>query len=100
MSIRLANSIHARRHRLGGTLTTSRMRAANDNALPHFDDGMLVETLRHFARHGLAAAAQARRLAEQARQAGNEEAYAHWSEICRALDRRMGRELAAHANAN
>ena len=48
-----------------------------------------VEALRHFARHGLAAAAQARAEAEAAQAAGNAEGRDHWIAVCRQLDRRM-----------
>jgi hypothetical protein len=58
------------------------MQAANDQRL-------LTEALRHFARHGLSAAAHARSRAEAARSARDEEAFHWWISICRQLDRRM-----------
>jgi hypothetical protein len=72
-----------------------RAHAANDNFLAQPDDATLRAALRHFAEHGLAAAEQARRHAEDAFFAGDREAYRWWLDICRTLDRRMARELAA-----
>ena len=72
-----------------------RARAANDNGQTEPDDAVLRAALRHFAEHGLAAAEQARRHAEDAFFAGDREAYRWWLDICRTLDRRMARELAA-----
>ena len=51
---------------------------------------LLADTLRHFARHGLAAATQARAQAEVADAAGDSTGRDHWIAICRQLDRRMG----------
>lgn len=53
------------------------------------DGDLLAETLRHFARHGLAAAAQARSEAEAASASGDRAARDRWIAICRQLDRRM-----------
>ena len=63
------------------------MQAANDQR-------MLTEALRHFARHGLSAAAHARENAEAAKAASDEEACRWWISICRQLDRRMADALA------
>ena len=54
----------------------------------------LKAALRHFARHGLGAAAQARTQAEAAFFAGDREAYRWWLGICRKLDRRVASQLA------
>lgn len=62
------------------------MQAANDQRL-------LAEALRHFARHGLSAAAHARANAEAARAAADDEACQWWISICRQLDRRMADAL-------
>jgi hypothetical protein len=62
------------------------MQAANDQLL-------LAEALRHFARHGLSAAAHARANAKAARAADDEEGYRWWISICRQLDRRMAEAL-------
>ncbi|MCT2399860.1 hypothetical protein [Novosphingobium mangrovi (ex Huang et al. 2023)] len=60
-------------------------------ALPEADNDeqLLIDTLRHFARHGLAAAAKARAKAEMASRTGDDEARDYWIAICRQLDRRM-----------
>lgn len=68
-------------------------RPANDNGAERPSDAMLHAALRHFAEHGLAAAQHARRQAEAAFFAGDRQTYQWWLEICRALDRRMAREL-------
>ena len=70
-------------------------RAANDNAVTEARDGLLRDTLTHFARHGLGAAEAARREAERAFFAGDRQTYQHWLGICRALDRRLAASLAA-----
>jgi hypothetical protein len=70
-------------------------RPANDDNEAGADDAMLRAALRHFADHGLAAASHARRRAECAFFAGDRDAYRWWLGICRTLDRRMARELAA-----
>jgi len=67
---------------------------ANDNGA-RATDAMLHAALRHFAEHGLAAAQRARRQAEAAFFADDRQSYLWWLEICRALDRRMAKELAA-----
>jgi len=81
--------------------------AANDNVrvahpLPANDtdlDSVLGEghllnaALRHFAQHGLAAAAQARSKAEAARLSGDESGFEWWLGVCRQLDRRMADAL-------
>lgn len=53
------------------------------------DPDLLADTLRHFARHGLAAAAQARTQAEAAQAGGDQANCDRWIAICRQLDRRM-----------
>lgn len=53
------------------------------------DERLLADALRHFARHGLAAAAKARTEAEQAAALGDSAARDRWIAICRQLDRRM-----------
>ena len=68
---------------------------ANDNGGDRTSDAMLHAALRHFAEHGLAAAHRARKQAEAAFFAGDRQGYQWWLEICRALDRRMAKELAA-----
>jgi hypothetical protein len=96
MSIRFAAPPQALRVRLSG----SRARAAaapagNDNLAAHSDDALLHASLRHFAEHGMGAAAQARRRAEAAFFAGDRDGYRWWLGICRTLDRRLAQEMAA-----
>ena len=71
-------------------------RAANDNAARIGHDAVLRDALKHFARHGLAAAEVARREAEKAFFADDRRGYDHWLSICRALDRRMAAACEAH----
>lgn len=98
MPIRFAGPARAHAPRL----TPLQARAAmalpvNDNGGDKAVDAMLHAALRHFAEHGLAAAAHARRQAEAAFFRGDRQAYQWWLEICRALDRTMARELDARA---
>ena len=69
---------------------------ANDNGDTTGSDHLLHSALRHFARHGLAAATEARHLAEDAFFAGDRETYEHWLGVCRTLDRRMAEAIAKH----
>ncbi|VVT12590.1 hypothetical protein [Erythrobacter sp. EC-HK427] len=67
--------------------------------VPANDNGHAVQrnvmdaALRHFAEHGIAAAQNAREQAILAGKAGERELFEYWLEICRALDRRMARQL-------
>jgi len=67
--------------------------------LPANDDGDVVgpahvnAALRHFAKHGIAAAQHAREQAINAGRAGDRKSFEWWLEICRALDRRMARGI-------
>ncbi len=94
MPIRFAPALY-RTRATKPLLRMVRTHAANDNFLAQPDDATLRAALRHFAEHGLAAAEQARRHAEDAVFAGDRGAYRWWLDICRTLDRRMARELAA-----
>lgn len=60
---------------------------ASASALP--ENTVLPDALRHFARHGLSAALQARLKAEAAQAVGDELASVRWLAICRQFDRRM-----------
>lgn len=73
-------------------------RAANDNCDRDGDDHteLLRSALEHFARLGLAAAADARDNARKAHFRGDRQGYLHWLGICRALDRRMAVALASN----
>lgn len=104
MSIRFAAPRHAIRNRMEHTAArVACLVAANDN--PSLANGAnasrhdrlakatIDAALRHFARHGMAAAQQARTRAQAARAEGDEQGFAWWLEICRALDRRMACEI-------
>ena len=67
---------------------------ANDNGGAPLRDQVLRAALLHFAEHGLRAAQDAGERAVTALAAGNRADYAHWLEICRALDERRARGLA------
>lgn len=58
------------------------------------DHRLLAEALRHFARHGISAAACAGANAEAAHAADDEEGCQWWIAICRQLDRRMADSFA------
>jgi hypothetical protein len=72
-------------------------RASNDNGRAigdlMADPQVMRETLLHFARFGLGAAASARNEAASAFEAGNDDEGRRWLAICRQLDRRMARKL-------
>jgi hypothetical protein len=96
MSIRFAAPPQARNVRLSGASARAAIvHACNDNNAVHSDDALLRAALRHFSEHGLAAASHARRRAEAAFFAGDRNAYRWWLGICRTLDRRVARDLAA-----
>lgn len=65
------------------------LRPANDNRGKRVSNTHLHAALRHFAKHGLAAADHARQQAMAAADAGDRQTFEWWLEICRALDRRM-----------
>lgn len=71
-------------------------RAANDNGDAGQNSDVLRAALKHFAKFGLAAAADARDQARTAHFAGDRAGYLHWLAICRALDRRMASALASN----
>ena len=79
-------------------------RGANDNGRAigdlMSDPQVLRDTLLHFARHGMGAAAVARREAAEAFDAGNETSGRQWLAICRQLDRRMARGLEGRISAS
>ena len=80
-------------------LSKQRPRAAsNDNVVGvsvngRSDDHLLHAALRHFAQHGLRAAHEARKQAENAFFAGDRESYRWWLGVCRTLDRRMATQM-------
>jgi hypothetical protein len=67
--------------------------AANDNPRDVRNDPVLRAALRHFAAHGLGAAADARRRALAAQTANDVESYRWWFGVCAKLDRRMASTL-------
>lgn len=72
-------------------------RAANDNpggtGACGVEARLLGAALRHFAEHGLRAAEDAARQAEQAWRAGEIETGRWWIEVCRKLDRGLALDL-------
>jgi hypothetical protein len=72
-------------------------RPANDNLLSENDDSALWEALRHFARHGLRAAARAAEAAETALEAGDRESFEWWLEVCGKIDPSLSEALARKA---
>ncbi|MGB7374805.1 hypothetical protein [Pontixanthobacter sp.] len=73
------------------------LRVANDNG--QLSNGLgcnnplMQAALRHFAQHGLSAASEAAKCAEDAFTAGDREAYDWWIGVCRTLDKRMAAEI-------
>ncbi|MEO5587294.1 MAG: hypothetical protein ABIQ81_06335 [Novosphingobium sp.] len=101
MTIRFAAARHSESTAIARALTPVGLpAAANDNACADAErfprDEVLRAALRHFAEHGLGAAEQAHRNAEEAFFAGNRQDYRHWLAVCRALDRRMADAIVAH----
>ena len=96
MPIRFAAACRGESATIARALTVPRARdAANDNAHGLCRDDLLRAALRHFAEYGMAAAGRARDNAVQAHRTGDRDAYQHWLEVCRALDRRMAAALTA-----
>lgn len=73
---------------------------ANDGASTPATDALLRDALLHFARTGLRAADAARENAEHAFFLGDRNKYAHWLGICRLLDARMARAVAAREDGS
>lgn len=68
---------------------------ANDEDGPAVDNRFLHAALREFAIHGMGTFAEIERRAEQALAAGDIEHFEWWLGICRILDPRAARKLAA-----
>lgn len=95
MSIRFAASRHSNRVCMPKDYVRMlSWRAANDNGSNLRADRVNV-ALRHFAKHGLAAAQHAREQAIIAGKTGDQKSFEWWLDICRALDRRMARNFEA-----
>ncbi|MEW9855871.1 hypothetical protein [Novosphingobium sp. M1R2S20] len=75
------------------------LRPVNDNDRHRLDQSLLAAALRHFARHGMAAAENAANRALWARRDGDDQACLHWLALCRQLDRRMADSLTAQMEA-
>lgn len=70
--------------------------AANENdapGRPAQSEAEIRAALGHFARHHLNAAHDAHARAKAALEAGDEENFVFWANICRALDRRLASTL-------
>lgn len=94
MSIRFAAARGALRPRMTPfRVRTLNLAAANDNGAPWRRIGELEAALRHFARHGVAAARVAADKAQAAQAAGDAAGHEQWMDICRTLDRRMARQI-------
>jgi hypothetical protein len=94
MSIRFAAARGSLRTRLAPVrVQTMRMVPTNDNGRPWRRVEALDAALRHFARHGMAAAEIAADNARTAGETGDDKAFAWWLEVCRTLDRRMARQF-------
>lgn len=82
-------------------------RAANDNGdhdrpSSRFEssfDRVMRAALSHFAEHGLGAAHEARRQAEEAHRAGDMQSYQWWLGVCRTLDPGLAARLDRRINA-
>jgi hypothetical protein len=97
MSIRFAPAVGSLHDlsvfvRAGSAGWRARMIAANDNRgdpkTAAFDPG-LIDALRHFANHGLAAAPAAQRAATAALAAGDSAQFRRWVEVTRCFDQRL-----------
>jgi hypothetical protein len=69
--------------------------AANDNIREPLVQTVVGAALRHFARHGLAAAEHAAAQATDALRAGDRDRGMTWLAVCRQFDRRMADAVAA-----
>jgi hypothetical protein len=76
------------------------MCAANDNNASHLTDETLIAALRHFARHGLAAAEHAGARAVSANRQSDRGECLHWLAVCRKLDQRLAERLCAKLGAS
>lgn len=100
MSIRFAGPLSPTAPRMSADLVRRvRLLPANDDGVTGTTDANLHAALRHFARHGLAAAQNAREQAVLAARAGDRQSFQTWLEICRVLDRRLARRLDRNAFA-
>jgi hypothetical protein len=83
-----SNLLGAARHR------PLRLTAANDNPAGRDTRELpLATALKMFAAHGHSAASQAGQNARAAALVDDDAGFAHWIAVCRALDRRLAREI-------
>lgn len=95
MSLRFAPARQIGRSPVARALAPGRAApAANDDRPIIAGDPILRAAIEHFAAHGLGAAREAHRRAEQARSAGDDAQADRWRAICRMLDRRLAASLA------
>ena len=93
MTIKFAAPPASLRPRMSADLVRAiRPMHANDNG-DLVGETHMHAALRHFAKHGLAAAQHAREQAVAAARSGDRRTFEWWLEICRALDRPMARKL-------
>jgi threonine dehydratase len=71
------------------------MCAVNDNDVARLDNKTLIAALRHFARHGLAAAEHAGARALSALRERDRDSCQHWLAVCRQLDRRLADRISS-----
>lgn len=100
MSIRFAAPASSIAHRMPAEhVRAIRLLPANDDTGRAVREPHLHAALRHFAKHGLAAAQHAREQAIAAARANDRQTFEWWLEICRALDRRMARGINSAADS-
>jgi GH25 family lysozyme M1 (1,4-beta-N-acetylmuramidase) len=98
MSIRFAPAVRHCASRLTPRQVRARqVLAANDNTLRQVRADALHAALRHFARHGMAAARIAGEQAAAALAANDPAGHALWLDICKTLDRRTAAQVASLA---
>lgn len=93
MTLHFAAARSAARSPIARALQRRPVVAADNDNCASTDDRLLHAALRHFAAHGLRAAREARKQAEQAFFAGDREGYDWWLGVCRTLDRRLAAQI-------
>lgn len=93
MSIRFAAPILSCNVRMAPELVRAIRRVPANDSGDVVGPAHVNAALRHFAKHGIAAAQHAREQAINAGRAGDHQTFQWWLEICRALDRRMARGI-------
>jgi len=93
MTLHFAAARSAARSPIARALQRRPLAAADNDNCSTADDRLLHAALRHFAAHGLRAAREARKQAEQAFFAGDRQGYDWWLGVCRTLDRRLAAQI-------